>query len=67
MGTTMLKLITLILGVAFIIALIAIGPLLMIWALNTLFPVLAIGYTWETWISVIIVTGLFKTNINVKK
>ncbi len=63
----MLKLITLILGVAFIIALIAIGPLLMIWALNTLFPVLAIGYTWETWISVIIVTGLFKTNINVKK
>ena len=40
-------LIKLILG----IALIVIGPLLGIWALNTLFPVLAIPYTWQTWLA----------------
>jgi hypothetical protein len=28
---------------------IIIGPLGVIWALNTLFPVVDIGYTFETW------------------
>lgn len=50
-----------------VIALIIFGPLLMIWALNTLFPVLAIGYSIKTWFAVIIVGGLFKANVNVKK
>jgi hypothetical protein len=44
-----LALIKLILGVALIIAAIVFGPLLGIWSLNTLFPVLNIPYTWETW------------------
>lgn len=39
----------LILGVSLIVAVIIFGPLLGIWSLNTLFPVLAIPYTWETW------------------
>jgi hypothetical protein len=38
-------------GVALIVIAIVIGPLLGIWALNTLFPVLEIPYTWQTWLA----------------
>lgn len=62
-----MKLIALIALVAFIIALVIVGPLLTIWALNILFPVLAIPYTWQTWVAVVIVAGLFKTNLTYKK
>ncbi len=62
-----MKLIALIALVAFIIALVIVGPLLTIWALNILFPVLAIPYTWQTWVSVVIIGGLFKTNLTYKK
>ena len=44
-------LIKLILGIALIVIVIVIGPLLGIWALNILFPVLAIPYTWQTWLA----------------
>lgn len=30
-------------------------PHLVIWALNTLFPVLAIAHTWKTWAAIVIV------------
>jgi len=36
------------------------GPLLSIWSLNTLFPVLAIPYTFETWLAVMLVGGIFR-------
>ena len=36
------------------------GPLVSIWALNTLFPVLAIPYTFETWLAVMLVGGMFR-------
>ena len=62
-----MKLIALIALVAFIIALVIVGPLLTIWSLNILFPVLAIPYTWQTWVAVVIVAGLFKTNLTYKK
>lgn len=39
----------LILGITLIAAVIVFGPLLGIWSLNTLFPILQIPYTWETW------------------
>lgn len=54
-------------GLALIIALVAIGPILTIWSLNTLFPALAIPYTLETWASVVLLGGVFKSTINVKK
>jgi len=38
-------------GVALIVIAIVIGPLLGIWALNTLFPILEIPYTWQTWLA----------------
>jgi hypothetical protein len=63
-GVTMIKAILLIL---FVVFLIVVGPLLTIWALNTLFPVLAIDYTWQTWLAVVILGGLFKSSITTKK
>ena len=53
--------------VLFIVFLIIVGPLLTIWALNVLFPVVAIGYTWQTWLAVVILGGLFKSSITTKK
>jgi hypothetical protein len=44
--------------VLFILVLLAFGPILTIWALNTLFPALAIPYTFETWGAVVLLGGL---------
>ena len=45
---------------ALLVTVIAVGPLLSIWALNTLFPVLAIPYTLETWAAMALVGGVFQ-------
>jgi hypothetical protein len=50
-------LIKLILGIALIVIAVVFGPLLGIWSLNTLFPVLAIPYTWETWLAYFLLLG----------
>lgn len=49
-----------IVAIILILALIALGPLLTIWSLNVLFPMLAIKYSLETWAAVVILGGLFK-------
>ena len=41
-----------------VIVLIIIGPFLTIWSLNTLFPVVNIPYSLDTW-SAVILLGLF--------
>lgn len=40
-----------------IVFLVVLGPLAMLWALNTLFPVLAIPYNFYTWGAVILLNG----------
>lgn len=50
-----------------IVALVVLGPLLTIWAMNTLFPVLAIPYTIYTWAAVLIMSAFFQTKVSVKK
>jgi len=50
-------LIKLILGITLIVIAIAIGPILGIWALNILFPVLNIPLTWETWLAYLLIFG----------
>ena len=40
--------------------LIIVGPIVTIWALNTLFPVLAIPYTIETWLATVVIGGIFR-------
>jgi hypothetical protein len=37
-----------------------VGPLLSIWALNTLFPVLAIPTTFDTWLAMLLIGGVFR-------
>jgi hypothetical protein len=44
-------LIKLIFGITFIVVAIAFGPIVGIWSLNTLFPVLNIPLTWQTWLA----------------
>ena len=53
--------------IGLIIFLVVVGPFLTIWALNTLFPVLAIGYTIETWAAIILLGGFLRANVNLKK
>jgi len=43
-----------------LVILVVIGPLLTIWSLNTLFPVLAIPYSVETWFATAIVVSIFR-------
>lgn len=42
-------------------------PIALIWALNTLFPVLAIPYALETWLAAFIIPAAFKTELSFKK
>ena len=49
------------------IAIIVLAPIATIWALNTLVPVLAIPYTFETWVAAIIIAGLFQNSFPSKK
>ena len=55
-----------ILLLVFVVFLIVVGPILTIWSLNTLFPVLAIPFTFDTWIAAVILGGLFKTSVGKK-
>lgn len=54
MITSLLKLL---IGIGLIIIAIVLGPLAGIWSLNTLFPVLAIPYTIETWAAFFLLFG----------
>lgn len=43
------------------------GPIAAIWALNTLFPALAIPYTIETWLAAFVIQGVLKSEVSFKK
>lgn len=49
-----------------IVGLIIVGPLLVIWSLNTLFPVLAINYDVWSWLAVVVLFGAVRANVSVK-
>jgi hypothetical protein len=53
--------------IALVVLLLIAGPLLTIWALNTLFPVLAIEYTVWTWLAALILGALLSPTVRVKK
>lgn len=61
------KLSTIILAIVFLIVLVAIGPIATIWAVNALFPSVAIPYTLETWFAVVILGAFFRANVSIKK
>lgn len=54
MTSTLIKLI---LGITLIVIAVILGPIAGIWSLNTLFPVLAIPYAWETWLAFFLLFG----------
>ena len=54
-------------GLIIIIGLAVLLPILYIWALNTLFPVLAIPYSLETWSAAILMHIFFSKSIELKK
>jgi hypothetical protein len=49
-----------------VVAIVVIGPLLLIWSLNTLFPVLAIPYEITTWAAALILSATI-TSVKAKK
>ena len=61
-----MKYITGVFLIVLIVALIIVGPLATIWALNTLFPALAIPYDFFTWLAVIVLGSALRANVNVK-
>ena len=52
--------------VVFLVALIILGPVAVIWSLNTLFPALAIPLSLDTWCAVVVLSSVFKTTITRK-
>jgi len=42
------------------------APLALIWAVNTLFPAVAIPYTLETWLAAFIVPAAFRSEVSFK-
>jgi hypothetical protein len=63
----MKSLFTILAFAALILIVVVAGPLLMIWALNTLFPVLAIEYTVWTWLAALILGAAVNPTIKVKR
>jgi hypothetical protein len=61
------KLATIVLMIILLIVLIAIGPIVVIWALNTLFPILAIQFTFYTWLAVVVLGAFLRANVSIKK
>jgi hypothetical protein len=49
-----------------ILALVVVGPILVIWSLNTLFPALVIDYTLKTWAAVVILGGFVSARYHSK-
>ena len=40
-----------------VVLLAVLGPIAIIWSINTLFPTAAIGYTIETWLAAAVLSG----------
>ena len=55
--------------IALIVLIIVIAPLATIWSLNTLFPVLAIAYSVETWFAAVVLGSVVggTTGVSFKK
>lgn len=55
--------------IGLIIATVILIPLASIWSLNTLFPVLAIPYTFDTWCAAVVLGGVVggSTGVSFKK
>ncbi len=53
--------------IVLVLFLLIIGPFLVIWSVNTLFPALAIPYGLETWCAVVLLGTFLRANVTVKR
>lgn len=53
---------TVFLAIVVVVLLVIIGPLALLWALNTLFPVLQIPYGIETWLAAALLIAFLQDN-----
>jgi len=53
--------------VVLVILLVIAGPLLVLWAWNTLFTTYPIPYTLSTWAAVVILGAFIRANVSIKK
>lgn len=53
-------------AIMLVVAIFTLGPLFVVWALNTLFPILEIPYTFSTWCAVIVLAWFLRVQISVK-
>lgn len=54
-------------GILIVVVAVVIGaPIALIWAINTLFPAVAIPYTLETWLAAFIIPAAFKSEVTFK-
>jgi hypothetical protein len=49
--------------IAIILAVVILAPIATIWSLNTLFPILNIPFTLDTWMAAVILGGVFSGGI----
>jgi hypothetical protein len=59
--------IKILLAIVVIVALLLLGPIAVLWSLNTLFPVLALPYTLETWCAIIVLGAFISPNVTIKR
>lgn len=50
-----------------VLLLIVFGPFVIIWALNTLFPVLAINYGFWQWLAVVLLNLILRSSVSLRK
>jgi len=53
---------SILIAIVVILFLLIVAPFLTIWSLNTLFPVLEIPYTFETWSATILLTAVLQSS-----
>ena len=58
----MSKTVSILVAIVVILSLLIIAPFLTIWSLNTIFPVLEIPYTLETWTATILLTAVLQSS-----
>jgi hypothetical protein len=52
---------------AFAILALIFGPLVTLWAVNTLFPLLAIPYNFYSWLAVVVLNLTLRSSVSFKK
>ena len=53
-------------AIMLVIAIFTLGPIFVVWALNTLFPILSIPYSFDSWCAVIVLAWFMRVKISVK-